>query len=373
MHLIGTQGPALNKENDMTREELLLQDTKNYHAERTQTAVVSYPPRWVTIGIHSRCTNRCAFCSYHSPDARHGKSNVYGLHYTMGLEQFKWQVDFMYAGRVPHVHICAPGEPFLNNNIIAMIDYLADKYGDASFQSNFNAAVMKRGNYLEKIIQRKDKISYIVTDIHAGSEEAFNSIKKGSNFTTHKETLQLLSKHIKLIIGSCVVTRSNYQEVPKIIQTLIDSDISMQLNITNLFPHDFNEFSAIKNVYHTADTEITKTLEQAKALGEQHGLVVNIPQPYDSPSVTCNVFWDKIQIWPVAGIDPDRYAENLISHACNAVVLGDINTLGYLSDYDSVMDFWNNKYLVAIRRKILAGKYPDRYCQHCPDAAALRP
>lgn len=73
------------------------------------------------------------------------------------------------------------------------------------------------------------------------------------------------------------------------------------------------------------------------------------------------------------GIDPTRYDENLIPHACNAVVLGDINTLGYASDFPTVMDFWNNDLLVAIRRKILSGEQPDRFCWSCPGGVSLQP
>ncbi len=355
-----------------SREELMRQDAERYRQEHLKTAVVSYPPRWATVAIGSACTNRCAFCSYHSHDARDGRSNVYNLKYKMSVERFRQHVDFFHAGRVPHVHICATGEPFLHDGIMDMIDYVAERYGKASFQSNFNTSVMERGNYLRKIVERKDVISYVVTDILAGDEGVFGSIKKGSSLKDLLATLRLFSNHGIRIIGSCILSRSNYRSIPRIIDVLSAHRIKMQLNVVGLFPHMFNEFTAMDNVYHAADVEITKSLEHMRRMGEKCGITVQLPAPFDDPGGRCTVFWEKIQIWPVKGIDPARYDENLIPHACNAVVLGDINTLGYVSDYPSVMDFWNNERLVAIRDRILSGEQPDRFCWSCPGGVALR-
>lgn len=145
----------------------------------------------------------------------------------------------------------------------------------------------------------------------------------------------------------------------------------MQLNIVNLFPHMFNTFTSLDNVYHESDIQITKTLEYVRNIGEKMGITVHTPKPFDDAGQTCSVFWEKVQIWPVKGVDPGRYEENLIPHACNAVVLGDINTLGYVSDFDTVMDLWNNEYFRSIRRKILSGEQPDRFCWSCPNGTAL--
>jgi MoaA/NifB/PqqE/SkfB family radical SAM enzyme len=337
-----------------------------------QKAVVSYPPRWATIGIGSQCTNRCLFCSYHSLDARNGNSKVYNLKYKMTLERFKRQVDMFYAGRVPHVHICAPGEPFLHENILDMIDYVADVYGKASFQSNFNASVMKRGNYMDEIMKRVDRIKYIVTDIHAGEGDLFNGIKRGSDFKNHINVLKTLQRQIKLI-GSCILTKENSQSIMPLVKALVDNGIRMQINVVNLFPHMFNDFTSMDNVYKLADKHIEAEIQEVKEYGEKHGLIINLPEAFDDTSNTCNVFWEKVQIWPVEGIDPERYDENLVPHACNAVVLGDINSYGYLFDYDDVMDFWNNDVLVGYRQKVLDGIYPDPQCSACADGVNLVP
>jgi FkbM family methyltransferase len=117
--------------------------------------------------------------------------------------------------------------------------------------------------------------------------------------------------------------------------------------------------------YTSEDIEITQALEEAKSYGAQNKIKVNVPLPVDSEQNQCDVFWHKVQIWPVMGIDPMRYSENMIPHACRAVVKGHLNSLGYLFDYDNIMDFWNNEKLVTIRQNLMNGIYPDEECKYC--------
>ena len=55
----------------------------------------------------------------------------------------------------------------------------------------------------------------------------------------------------------------------------------------------------------------------------------------------------------------------MIPHACAAVVRGNLNSLGYIFDYDNIMDAWNSKKLVEIRSNLLKGIYPSEYCKNC--------
>lgn len=358
---------------DAGREALIQADERRYAEEAMRRAVVSYPPRWATIAIGSRCTNRCVFCSYHSLDARGGRSKVYGLNYTMSLERFRRLVDFFHAGRVPHVHICSTGDPLLHPDVIPMVDYVIEKYGRASLQSNFNRNILERGDSLRQILERSDRIAYITTDLHAGEDADFDSIKKGSSLTDLLGTLRVLSDHGIRLTATCILTRSNHATLPRLIERVAEAGIRVQLNVINVYAYGFNAFTAQENLYRAADTDITRCLERCRELADRLGVELLLPLPHDDPSHVCDVFWTKVQVWPVAGNDPARYDENLISHACAAVVLGDINTLGYASDYASVMDFWNNEKLVGYREKILAGKYPDPQCWGCCHAVGLRP
>lgn len=55
----------------------------------------------------------------------------------------------------------------------------------------------------------------------------------------------------------------------------------------------------------------------------------------------------------------------MIPHACAAVVNGDLNSLVYVFDYNSIMEAWNSEKLVEIRKNLLEGNYPSEYCKKC--------
>lgn len=71
-------------------------------------------------------------------------------------------------------------------------------------------------------------------------------------------------------------------------------------------------------------------------------------------------------------VKKERYDENIIPHGCNAVVLGEMNSLGYVFDFKNVMELWNSPKIVAIRERILSGHAPDAQCKFCPQGHYLK-
>lgn len=203
-----------------------------------------------------------------------------------------------------------------------IVYYIIERYDHVLFQSNFNKSVMNRGNYIEQIVERRDKISYLVTDMHTGDESIFSQINKGSSLTDLLGVLKLLSQHGIKIHGSCILSRSSSKTIPQIRESLVAHNMNMDLNIAGPFPHMLNEFSNIDNTYQSLDTMITDLLEKMALLEKHFGIAVTTPKPFDYPDQHCNVFWENIQVWPVADTPKERYHENLLPHACKAVVRG---------------------------------------------------
>lgn len=347
------------------RKKQLRMDHKNYIRQKEKEAVLKYPPRWITICITNLCNNKCLFCSYHSEDAKN-VSNVYNIPYKLSLPEFKRIVDMAYKGRVPKVHICGTGEPFMNDNIINMIDYAIKVYGSTSLQTNFYKRLFDKYNYLEEIVKRNGKINYITTDIMSGSPQQHNYIKKGGSYDELISSLQYISNNSDIPIKvSYVLTKQNYSTIIDLIDNLHSSKIrNCSIGISNMFTYDFNELTASNQVYTSKDSHITELLNKAVEHGKTKNISVGIPNPADKVN-NCHYFWDKIQTWPVKGNIPERYQENLIPHACRAVVIGKLNSLGYIFDYKNVMDFWNNEKLVTVRRNLINGIYPDEECKYC--------
>jgi len=329
-------------------------------------AILSYPPEWITIAVTSACSYKCTFCSYHGEDAK-DKSNVYGLPYMLPLEQFKRMTDMAVDGGIDHVHICGTGEPFFHPQIFEMMDYVAERVGRVSFQTDFNNRLFTEKDILRKIVERKDKISYITTDMFSTTPEIHERIKLGSNYNELIKCLKFLSDNTDILLKiNVIVTRSDYEGISSIVQDLYDYGIrNYRVSYINLFSYDYSDFTSSENVYTSLDKDITHELKCAKTIGRKLGIRVVIPKPADKCKHKCNVYWQKFQTWPVKGCDSERYAENMIPHACAAVVCGEINSLGYLLDYDSIMDAWNSEELVRIRKMLLRGEYPDDKCKKC--------
>jgi MoaA/NifB/PqqE/SkfB family radical SAM enzyme len=349
-----------------SRAALMELDKKRFRREFFKKAVLSYPPRSVTIAISSACSNRCVFCAYHSDDARDGASNVYDLKYRISLEDFKRMIDMCYEGRVPKVHTCATGEPFFHPDIIQMIDYSIEVYGFVSLQTNFFRPLFEKRSYLDEIIQRADSISYITTDILSGDPQVHEALKKGSSYEDVLSSMEYINKHSDIHFEvHYIITKHNHEHIDSLINDLSSRKINCHVAIVNLHPHYFNDFTSVDSLYTSKDMEITATLQRAKELGKQRGIRVSTPLPADSGKSICGSFWSRFQIWPVKGIDEERYGENVIVGGCNAVVRGNLKSLGYIFDYNNIMDLWNNDKFVKIRKGLLAGVYPDKECRFC--------
>lgn len=341
-------------------------DKEIYEKEYLKEAVLHYPPRHITIGVTSACKNKCIFCSYHGEEFKE-TSNVYGLPFMLSLEDFKRMVDMAYQGGVHKIHVCGTGEPFANPQILNMLDYAIAKYGKVSFQTEFWPDLFKKNNYLEEICKRQKGIDSITTDIISADEALHSRIKKGTSLIELIGALKYISENSNIVLRiNMILTHENAEKITKIIDLFLGNGITnFRLDICNLFSYEECSFASSDNVYVSNDIEITKELLEVVDYGRNKGIEVNIPSPADKTNEMCKIFWQKFQTWPVKGCKQERYGENMVPVACAAVVNGDLNSLGYLFDYDNIMDAWNSPKLVEIRTNLLKGIYPSEYCKNC--------
>ncbi|MCR2045719.1 radical SAM protein [Acetatifactor muris] len=332
--------------------------------ESRKKAVLSYPPMKITIGITSACPNKCLFCSYHGEAARE-VSNTYNLPYMLSYKDFCKMIDMAKQGGVPHIHICGTGEPFVNPEVLKMIDYVIKNYGYVSLQTDFWKELFQKRDYLNEIIKREKYITYIATDILSSKEEEHNAIKQGMKYCDLMDMLEYLGRNSNVRIRAVnILTRSNFRYLRGIIDDLLLRKVNFELWITNLLSYDYSPYTSSDNVYQSGDIEITKALAEVEEYAKEKGVKIGIPEPADYER-ECSVFWESFQTWPVRGCEKERYVENMIPHACAAVVRGKLNSQGYLFDYDNIMDAWNNEIIVKIRENILKNRYPDEWCKKC--------
>ena len=272
-----------------------------------------------------------------------------------------------YDGNVPHIHICATGEPFVNPDILEMLDYVIYRYASVSVQTEFWPALFERKNYLYEICRRGEYIDYITTDIFSADEEIHNSIKKGTSLSELISALKYISANSKIRIRlNIILTKKNYKDLYKIVDLMQENNIkNYDITVINLFTYKGSSFTAKENTYTSADKDICDELTKLKIHAEECNIACSIPEPADKCSFKCDHFWTKFQLWPVMGCEKEKYAENMIPMACAAVVNGNLNSLGYLCDYSDLMSAWNNKKIVELRKNLLKGVYPSEECSNC--------
>ncbi len=331
-------------------------------------ARLPFPPTNVTLLVETKCTNRCIFCCHHSADARHNLPDIYKMRHSMSLLRFKSLVDKIYDSGVPKVHICGTGEPFANKNILGMIDYVIERYGSVSFQTNLNKQLLTP--HLEFILERAEWIEYITTDIHSSDPVDFAKIKNGSQYQDILEILSFITDNAKTKIPfniSYIMTKQNYHGIDKLIDDLQARQIEFKLMLNNLHPYEINTFTSKENVYRPEDNEITKELERIREYAIKKQATVKLPEPAKQKAdAFCKSFWSRVQI-PLPRNDmPEEEAKgNAMLGACAAHVAGNLKSIGNIDDYSTFMEFWNNPKLVDIRNDLINGIYPDQACETC--------
>ena len=333
-------------------------------------AFLNYPPLWVTIGITGNCTFKCEFCCSHCPDSgiNDVTSHQYKIPFNMSFNDCKKIIDLCFQADVPHIHICGTGEPFLHPRILDIIDYLSSVYPhDVSLQTDFGKRLFQRKNYVDEIIQREKHIIRITTDIFP--EEIHNRIKKGSDFKFLLECMQRISNETQINFDAHVIlNKLTFNGISKLIRIMHSKNIRFTMNIVNIFPYGFNEFTSMENVYVSSDLTISEELNNVRKLAEDLKISTKIPKPWNEENLyrkPCMMFWQKVQIMPSKKLPKDRWIGNAIPQQCNAVVCGELYSVGNILEHENFMDFWNNEKLLKIRKQIIQGNLPDKACLQC--------
>lgn len=359
---------ALDSIKKYIRRPRLLVDELMYRVTNGKIAKLPYPPRHVSIMITGACTNQCTFCCHHSIDSKNDpvSKHLYKLKFSMSYGDFCRIVDMAYAARVPHVHVVATGEPFLHKDIMKMIDYVIEKYGEVSFQSNFNKMIFEKNDYVDAIVERANYITGITTDILSSDPKKHEEIKKGSKYEDLLEIMQKINEKTDILFDvHLVLTKYNYKNMDKLVEDLHSRGINFRFSIVNLYPYNFNKFTSIDIVYRSNDVEMKKELDKVKNICKKLGVRVSIPEPFDTSRSKCTVFWSRLQTIPSWDIPKEKWIGNVIQGDCNAVVNGKMRSFGNLFDYDNLFDLWNGETLVKIRKDLIHNKYPDEECKNC--------
>lgn len=183
-----------------------------------------YFPNKLTIDIGNVCNLKCPLC----PTGRGDKSAARGL---MRMEEFKKVIDEL-GGYLTKLELHNWGEPLLNKDLVAMVQYAKDKHIPVTISTNLNIMDEKTAEAL--IATRIDKI-FISCD--GASPETYVKYRVGGDFYKVLSNIHLLleakkklnNRYTRLIVLFHVFS-FNEHEIEKIKHLAKDLGIELRIN-----------------------------------------------------------------------------------------------------------------------------------------------
>lgn len=266
----------------------------------------------------------------------------------------------------------ATGEPFINKDFEKMLDWTIAHDMPVSIQTNLNDKLMRARGY-RIIMERKDHIGGINTDLVSPSSYIQDRIKIGTHL---KETLYWIKRilaetKIKFSFNTIVTEENLYllENLPDLIAKQLpsgDSGDRIAFGLYSVIPFGMNSYTSFENWLSFREGKTQIVIDKMTRRAEQLGMNVVNPINYKNPPKICGFLWHKFQYpWPLAEYETEYGMENALPINCIATGPGKLKTIGSVSEHGSIMEFWNNDFLVNLRRNMIKGEMPDKYCHMC--------
>ncbi len=262
-----------------------------------------YPPT-IQIETTSICNYRCIFCYQTDLKFSNKKNGYMGQ---MSMELFKKIIDELY-GKIQSITFASRGEPTLNKNFSAMMEYTKNKF--LASKLNTNGSSLNKKN-IASILD--SNIQTIVFSIDAASEDDYSFYRVNGNFKKVLNNIKLFneikktdfpnSKIITRVSGVQYSNKQDFNEMEKFWGNIVD-----QVSFVKYVPWE--------NVY----TSTKKNMSES-----------------------CSDLWRRMFIWwdgKVGACDVDYMTK-----------LFDLNV-----NYQSIKSIWNSPTYNTIRHKHLSKK-----------------
>jgi len=248
------------------------------------------------------------------------------------LEQYPTLNGFCLAGL---------GEPTLNNNFIAIVDYLKShgKY----------VGIITNGSNIEPFKSLKHQPDYISVSLYGYNKEQYNNYVKLDMFDEVVENFKTLKMLNNSVGFSYFVSKDNIQNLRTVIE-LAESLNADFLNITNYLVYDTSDAEELSKIIYTSDHELIDEIEVILA----QSTIINARPVY---------------------LDREHFSFHCASYRTIINIDGNGNIGGCQrqfqpsAEYGNILtmrDPYNNGKIAELRAKITDGEYPHGdNCNYC--------
>lgn len=236
-------------------------------------ATVVNHPVWAQIEITNACNLKCKMCAH----STHRWQNEMPPR-RMSLAEFAAIID-----QLPYIQFAllnGVGEPLLNPDLIAMIEYANGK----GIKTGFFTNATKMTPEISRQLINAEGLININASMDAGRPETFESIRIGASFAkicSHLQTFMELKrqkgKALPHLAVWMVTTPEVVEEIPLLIRVLEKIGVT-HLNIKNVLESEETEGTRLPS-------EDVRLLEGCKEIATRHNVVLSYSK---APAGNCN-------------------------------------------------------------------------------------
>ncbi len=310
----------------------------NYFHYLLKKPIISGVPSLLMIEPTNLCNLHCPLCPT-------GNGSIDAPRGSMKPGDFKKIIDEL-GNRILYLTMYNYGEPFLNRELLTMIEYAK--------QQRIFIRISTNGHFFENPAERRRLVAsgldHLIIALDGATPETFRTYRRGGNFervignigkiVEEKRAQRSKTPYVELLF---VVMKHNAHEIPTI--KSIGEEIGVdRVKLKTIHLKSYTEDSAeIAETYLPEDLNLTRYKQADGKLVAEH-----------SAGHTCKWLWLGSVINWDGSVVPCCYDPNRTLSPGNVFEVG------------SFREIWNNTQYISLRNTIRMNKNTLELCRFCP-------
>lgn len=294
------------------------------------------------------CNLKCTFCRV--PGWRRARETR-----PMDLDLFIKILDQF--PNLQQIKIQGMGEPFMNKNLVSMIEFASVKNIETFVITN---GTLLNSNLIQQVLDAG--LSRLCFSLDGGTKETFEKIRVNSNFQKVIENIKI-SCDLKrqknaetcIEIRSLACTIDVFNEIPSMVRMVGQLGVDkIVLTEKMLIWSDSFRDGRIDDrpVYLDEFSDYTRVIDEAYTEAKKYDVELSVGQTVYSSKKPCSWPWGAMYVTTEGKVTP-----------CCVIGVPEIWCMGDLQK-ESLEDIWNNSAYRELRKQISSNKIP-KLCEPC--------